>query len=302
MYRLSSSIASNAFKAIARRPITVCRARKVVAACGTASVGLCMLGGRGPATQESWLEKARHEVEEIVHEVENEVAEIKHVVEEDIELVRHKTEELIHEAEEELVEYVVHPLRDTFVRVAPYIIPLKKYIHYLAYSSDVGEAFRPIASVMSVNATYALAIGYCCGDVLHNGYVENQKNPGEMGKVALTMVHSAVFQVLASLLAPYLIIHTAVGKSNSLYFKTSKCSSGFLRTWGASIVALSIIPFLPMVDEPIEEGVDWMFDHVVPHKQNNREFEAQQQRSDTPKVVSVSIPASILSTKQNTCN
>lgn len=203
---------------------------------------------------------------------------IKHEIEEDIDLIRHKTEEIVHEIEEEIVEYIIHPLRDTFVRVAPYIIPFKKYMHYLAYSSDVGEAFRPIASVMSVNATYALAITYCTGDVIHNGWMEYKADPNDHGKIALTMVHSAVFQLLASLLAPFIIIHTAVAQSNARFFKTPRCTNAFARTWGSSIIALSIIPFLPIVDEPIEEAIDWCFDHVVPHKENNRAHEAQQLR------------------------
>lgn len=279
----------------------------------TASMGVCVFDIRGPVFQDDrhetkgWLVRMKsakdrlwkieqliqHEVEDLVHDVEEEVLHvvheiedeilhevevIKHEIEEDVAIIRHKTEDFIHEIEDEVVEYIIHPLRDTFVRIAPYIIPVKKYMHYLAYSSDVGEAFRPIASVMSVNFTYGIAIVYCSGDVLHNGWMEYSNDPDDKAKIALTMVHSAVFQLLASLLAPFMIIHTAVAQSNGLYFKTPRCTNAFAKTWGSSIIALSIIPFLPIVDEPIEEALDWVFDHAVPHKENNKAHAEQQER------------------------
>jgi hypothetical protein len=43
-------------------------------------------------------------------------------------------------------------------------------VRYLAFTSDVGEAVRPVVSRTVVNATYAVAIAYMVGDVAYNGY------------------------------------------------------------------------------------------------------------------------------------
>lgn len=169
--------------------------------------------------------------------------------------------------EQEIVDYIVHPLRDTAARFAP-------YANYLAYSSDIGESFRMIAAARMVNASYALAGLYCFADVGYNGYAEYGKSKGDMNKVGMTVAHSAVFQGVASLFLPYIIIHNAVHQSNHRLFKAS--SSAFLRNWGSSGVALCIIPFLPMVDGPVEMVVDWLFDHMVPHTANNVLFEKQK--------------------------
>eukprot|EP00951_Prasinocladus_malaysianus_P022171 scaffold185170_cov44-Prasinocladus_malaysianus.AAC.2 len=42
---------------------------------------------------------------------------------------------------------------------------------YLAFTSDVGEAMRPVVSPRIVNASYAIAGGYMIGDVIYQGYM-----------------------------------------------------------------------------------------------------------------------------------
>jgi hypothetical protein len=41
-------------------------------------------------------------------------------------------------------------------------VPPGQATRYLAYSSDVGEAFRPVVPPAMVNASYAVAVGYAC--------------------------------------------------------------------------------------------------------------------------------------------
>lgn len=41
---------------------------------------------------------------------------------------------------------------------------------YLAYSSDVGESFRPIIPPHLVTATYVISWTYVLGDVAYEGY------------------------------------------------------------------------------------------------------------------------------------
>lgn len=76
----------------------------------------------------------------------------------------------------------------------------------MAYSSDVGEAFRPVVPVAVVNASYGIAIGYCAFDVGFEGYKANKDG----GDVTRAVVKQSVFQGLASIGLPFLIIHQSV--------------------------------------------------------------------------------------------
>jgi fission process protein 1 len=49
---------------------------------------------------------------------------------------------------------------------------------YVAYTSDIGESFRPVAHPNIVRAAYGISWAYIGGDVFHEGYkayVRNQK-------------------------------------------------------------------------------------------------------------------------------
>jgi hypothetical protein len=39
---------------------------------------------------------------------------------------------------------------------------------------------------------------------------------------------------------------------------------GCVHSWGPAAVAVSIIPFLPLIDPPVERLLDWVFHHKVP--------------------------------------
>lgn len=117
------------------------------------------------------------------------------------------------------------------------------------------------------------------GDVAVNGYMEHQVYLKERAEgkeasihaVGLTIVHSAVFQCVASLLLPYLIIHNAVHVAHSKVF--SNMASPLMRRLGPSAVGLCIVPLLPLVDKPVEDVIDYIFDHMVPHKANQIKLE-----------------------------
>ena len=128
---------------------------------------------------------------------------------------------------------------------------------YVAYSSDVGEAFRPVIPRWAVTATYGVAIAYVAGDVGYTGYVESQR-PG--GNVARATAHAALFQGAASLVGPAIIIHQAVHAAQGV----AKRSGRFVR-WGPTLTGLAIIPFLPvMLDEPCEHAIGYLFDKFWP--------------------------------------
>ncbi|KAK3257966.1 hypothetical protein CYMTET_32969 [Cymbomonas tetramitiformis] len=127
---------------------------------------------------------------------------------------------------------------------------------YVAYSSDIGEAMRPVLTPAWVKAAYGIAFAYVGADVTYHGYKAQQ----EGGDVQRTVTHAFVFQSLASLAAPTLIIHTTVHTAQKI------CKQlGRFTKWGPTIAGLALIPALPSaVDEPIEHAVDYAFEKYWP--------------------------------------
>ena len=133
---------------------------------------------------------------------------------------------------------------------------------YTAYSSDVGEAFRPMVPEGAVKATYGLAVSYILGDIGYTTWKEHEK--GEKGEPVRAFVHATVFQGIASLALPMFIIHQVVHVAQNA---TKKMKAGPMKKWGPTIAGLALIPALPYaVDEPCEHAIDYAFDRFWPKK------------------------------------
>lgn len=132
---------------------------------------------------------------------------------------------------------------------------------YVAYTSDIGESFRPVAHPYWVRSAYAISWAYLIGDVSHEGwkaYKRNQKllHPendehmqavdGGPDKQSLVQskapvkipaiedwrsvaVQRAVFQSIASMGLPAFTIHSIVRYSGRA-LKDAKNAT--IRTWG----------------------------------------------------------------------
>jgi mitochondrial fission process protein 1 len=160
---------------------------------------------------------------------------------------------------------------------------------YVAYTSDIGESFRPVAHPNIVRSAYAISWLYILGDVSHEGYRaywHNQRilnpglqltphqekysglpstvaSPGEPGVVPpledwrTVMVQRGIFQSLASMGLPAFTIHSVVRYSGRA-MKDVKNKT--IRTWGPIGLGLAVVPFLPsLFDEPVENAVEWVF-------------------------------------------
>ena len=161
---------------------------------------------------------------------------------------------------------------------------------YVAYTSDIGESFRPVAHPWLVRSAYGISWAYILGDVSYEGYKaywQNQRklNPqlvltdkqqratGLPGPVDATdappgvvapledyrtvMVQRGIFQSLASMGLPAFTIHSVVRYSGRA-LKGSK--NTVVRTWVPIGLGLSVVPFLPaLFDKPVENAVEWMF-------------------------------------------
>jgi len=154
---------------------------------------------------------------------------------------------------------------------------------YVAYTSDIGESFRPVAHPNLVRAAYGISWAYLGGDVAYEGYKAYKRNqearnaptqqdsqfalaalPQPRGqRVAAiddyraVMAQRAVFQSIASMGLPAFTIHSIVRYSGQA-LKNAK--NARLRTWGPIGLGLAAVPALPfMFDKPIEHATEWVF-------------------------------------------
>lgn len=160
---------------------------------------------------------------------------------------------------------------------------------YIAYTSDVGESFRPVAHPNLVKLGYGVSWAYILGDVSYASWIVKMKSEGRYtpglkpwdaqpeadlnaaqaylneneNKLVLTDWRLAgfkrgIFQSIASMGLPAFTIHSAV-RYSSYFFKNTKIKP--LKTYGPVGVGLGIVPLLPYVfDEPVEIAIDWIFD------------------------------------------
>ncbi|KAI0003042.1 mitochondrial 18 KDa protein-domain-containing protein [Russula compacta] len=161
---------------------------------------------------------------------------------------------------------------DTELRYAAYGARLRTALRasqrYLAYTSDVGEAFRPIVPPSIVTAAYGISWLYLAGDVGYESYKAHRRGPTpfeaahftEPTRVGLVAVKRAAFQSVASMALPAFTIHTAVKQAKKAF---DKSSNPRLRAWGPTVTGLAIVPALPYIfDHPVEVATDRAFQWV----------------------------------------
>ena len=130
---------------------------------------------------------------------------------------------------------------------------------YVAYTSDIGESFRPVAHPYLVRGAYGVSWAYLIGDVSHEGYkayLRQQKllnpelKPGMHSTRATdaslgddsrrghvppiddwktVVVQRALFQTLASMALPAFTIHSVVRYSGQAM---KNVKNARIRTWG----------------------------------------------------------------------
>lgn len=129
---------------------------------------------------------------------------------------------------------------------------------YLAYSSDVGEAFRPIVPPILVRAAYGISWAYVGLDVGYEGY-KSHKAGNDNAVTGVAAFKRGVFQTFASMVLPMATIHTVVKYSAKNVFNQMKNTK--IKTWGPTVTGLAILPLLPfMYDELVEHVVDRAFE------------------------------------------
>jgi len=139
---------------------------------------------------------------------------------------------------------------------------------YIAYTSDVGEAFRPVVPPWVVRAAYGVSWVYLAGDVGYESYKAYRKGPSpieaanfsEPTRIALAATQRATFQSIASMALPALTIHTTVAQAKKAFRNTRNVR---IKTWGPTMTGLAIVPALPYIfDHPVEVATDRVFDWI----------------------------------------
>ncbi|EEQ97984.1 conserved hypothetical protein [Perkinsus marinus ATCC 50983] len=165
-------------------------------------------------------------------------------------------------------------LRDTQLRYLAFaqrilrvITPSAKQVRYLAFTSDVGEAFRPVVPKWLVNTSYATTIGYIFGDIGYSTWLEYKRTKDLADhkiRVWTAAAKATTFQMVASLALPFAIIHSTVHYSGVMLRRMAVKNARLLQM-GPTMIGLAIVPFLPIVcDKPIEHGVDLIFEKWGP--------------------------------------
>ncbi|KAK0289142.1 hypothetical protein LTR54_011694 [Friedmanniomyces endolithicus] len=140
---------------------------------------------------------------------------------------------------------------------------------YVAYTSDIGESFRPIAhpgyeGYKAYNRNQAALHPTQAGTdgVPAAATTTALANPvtGRVAPIdhwASVMVQRGVFQSVASMGLPAFTIHSIVRYSGRA-LKNAK--NPRIRTWGPIGLGLAAVPALPfMFDKPVEMATEWIF-------------------------------------------
>ncbi|KAF8709295.1 Alpha beta-hydrolase, partial [Rhizoctonia solani] len=147
---------------------------------------------------------------------------------------------------------------------------LRASTRYIAYTSDIGEAFRPVVPPAVVTAAYGVSWAYLAGDVGYETYKAKRQGPSaveaanfsEPTRLSILATQRAVFQSVASMGLPAITIHTVVKQATKAFVNVKNVRLLKL-AWGPTFTGLAIVPFLPyMYDHPVEHATERIFDWV----------------------------------------
>ncbi|PPR03872.1 hypothetical protein CVT26_000870 [Gymnopilus dilepis] len=198
-------------------------------------------------------------------------------------------ENTVKAAQEKVEELAEHDVDSTSsdVRYLAYGARLRTALRaatrYFAYTSDVGEAFRPVAPPWVVTAAYGVSWLYVSGDVAYESYKAYHRGPSpieaanfsEPTRITLAAVQRATFQSIASMGLPALTIHTVVAQSRKAF---RNATNQKVKIWGPTATGLAVVPILPyLFDHPVEKVTEHAFDWI-----KKKLIEQNQSRTSPP--------------------
>ncbi|KAK9313032.1 mitochondrial 18 KDa protein-domain-containing protein [Lipomyces starkeyi] len=190
--------------------------------------------------------------------------------------IEKKVEAKVEKAAHDIASGKAPESTESNLRYAAYANRLRTIVlaaqRYVAYTSDIGESFRPVVNPAVVSAAYGVSWIYVLGDVAYEGYkahlreeefLESKARGDDLtGKEKpnwqLTVLQRGVFQSIASMGLPAFTIHSTVKYSGRAMKNVKNVR---IRTWSPVVFGLAVVPALPYVfDAPVEEAVEWVFE------------------------------------------
>ncbi|KAK5661186.1 hypothetical protein OQA88_11077 [Cercophora sp. LCS_1] len=203
---------------------------------------------------------------------------------------------------DDLYEGYVPPSTESNVRYAAYAARFRTILlsahRYVAYTSDIGESFRPVAHPWLVRGAYGVSWAYILGDVSYEGYKSywhNQRilnpqielpnraqrvlgvNDATQEPVAVSAQTAALTPGKITPLEDYRTVMLQRGIFQSIASMglpaftihsvvrysgraMKDVKNKTVRTWGPIGLGLAVVPFLPtLFDKPVENAVEWVF-------------------------------------------
>ncbi|EJD00898.1 uncharacterized protein FOMMEDRAFT_21364 [Fomitiporia mediterranea MF3/22] len=160
---------------------------------------------------------------------------------------------------------------------------------YVAYTSDVGEAFRPVVNPLVVRMAYGVSWAYLVGDVGFETWKAQRRGPNpleaatftEPQRLALIAAKRGTFQAVASMALPALTIHTIVRYAGRAITRFPSLAPR-TRAWAPTALGLAAVPFLPyLYDKPVEFATDsvaeWLEHRWYEHKATEKQLEKKKE-------------------------
>ncbi|TFK56147.1 hypothetical protein OE88DRAFT_1652771 [Heliocybe sulcata] len=154
---------------------------------------------------------------------------------------------------------------------------------YIAYTSDIGEAFRPVVPPRLVTAAYGISWLYLAGDVSYEAFKAHRRGPSPMEaahfseptRLGMVVAKRSIFQSVASMALPAFTIHTAVNQAKKAFVNAKNPR---VKAWGPTLTGLAIVPVLPyLFDHPVETATERAFEWI------EKKFVEQQESSKAKK-------------------
>lgn len=138
-----------------------------------------------------------------------------------------------------------------------------------AFTSEVGESLRPIIARWKVDATYGVSWLYVIADVVFKACAQYKLAPGARMELVRTMVESAIFHSVATMLVPAVLVHSIVHLSqHALHAMGFRDENLVLVKWTPTGVGFACIPLIPkLFDGPLEWLLHMVFARCWPAKQ-----------------------------------
>lgn len=105
---------------------------------------------------------------------------------------------------------------------------------YVAYTSDIGESFRPVAHPWLVRSAYGISWAYLLGDVSHEGYKAYLRN-----RHALTPASDAAYKDAKEPSQDEIIRGMATGNLSGPLSKSEKHAGDSLTPWPTTEISLA---------------------------------------------------------------